>query len=325
MYSLGKTIKLVLGIIFSVFFCWLFIRQVHYAEIKNAFVGVSFSWIVLACCALAIDYMLRIERWRLMLGESVSWKQCSGPFLSSFAVNNIFPLRAGDVMRIFAFNHQLKSNASIIMATLFVERVLDLFLLIVVLALVLLSVDVDFKQITGVGGLLLFFVAAILLLVLIFPKMFQPLVNTFIGLIAIFSSSLQIKLRQVSDTAFETIISLSRKHILIRLLFLTALAWSFEGLVFFCVALSIPTITEVFAIWLAFPVGTLATLIPSSPGYIGTFDFFTERAMSLLGNEKSAAVVYALLTHIILWLPITSVGGLYLLLHPVRHLKNKEN
>jgi uncharacterized membrane protein YbhN (UPF0104 family) len=72
---------------------------------------------------------------------------------------------------------------------------------------------------------------------------------------------------------------------------------------------------------LALPVGTLATLIPSTPGYVGTFDYFTVRAMSVLGNSISASTAYALLVHILLWLPPTLIGGLYLLLNPIKKHK----
>jgi uncharacterized membrane protein YbhN (UPF0104 family) len=76
-------------------------------------------------------------------------------------------------------------------------------------------------------------------------------------------------------------------------------------------------VTGPLAGWLALPVGTLATLIPSTPGYVGTFDYFTVKAMTELGNTTAAATAYALLVHALLWLPPTLVGGLYLLLHPV--------
>ncbi len=70
------------------------------------------------------------------------------------------------------------------------------------------------------------------------------------------------------------------------------------------------------ASWLALPVGTLATLIPSTPGYVGTFDYFIVQAMTALNNPVTAATAYALLVHMVLWLPPTLIGGLYLLLKP---------
>jgi uncharacterized membrane protein YbhN (UPF0104 family) len=69
-------------------------------------------------------------------------------------------------------------------------------------------------------------------------------------------------------------------------------------------------------------VGTFATVIPSTPGYIGTFDYFTAQAMSALGNTAAAAAAFAFLVHAVLWLPPTVAGGLYLLMNPVS-LRNR--
>jgi uncharacterized membrane protein YbhN (UPF0104 family) len=104
---------------------------------------------------------------------------------------------------------------------------------------------------------------------------------------------------------------------MIRLAFWSLTLWLAEGCVFWFSALAMPAIDAPLAGWLALPVSTLATLIPSTPGYVGTFDFFTVRAMTELGNNTGAATAYALLVHALLWLPPTLAGGLYLLLHPV--------
>jgi uncharacterized membrane protein YbhN (UPF0104 family) len=72
------------------------------------------------------------------------------------------------------------------------------------------------------------------------------------------------------------------------------------------------------------PVGTLATVIPSTPGYAGTFDFFTARAMTASGNAAAAATAFALLVHVLLWLPPTIAGGIYLLLHPLARVEKPD-
>jgi hypothetical protein len=95
-------------------------------------------------------------------------------------------------------------------------------------------------------------------------------------------------------------------------------AWLAEGCVFWFAALALSSIDTPAAGWVALPVGTLATLIPSTPGYVGTFDYFTARAMSALGNDAMAATAYAILVHALLWLPPTVLGGVYLLLHRTR-------
>jgi uncharacterized protein (DUF983 family) len=53
---------------------------------------------------------------------------------------------------------------------------------------------------------------------------------------------------------------------------------------------------------------------------VGTFDYFTARAMAALGNDLVASTAYALLVHVLLWLPPTLIGSIYMLLNPIKKL-----
>jgi uncharacterized membrane protein YbhN (UPF0104 family) len=121
-----------------------------------------------------------------------------------------------------------------------------------------------------------------------------------------------------------TLEHLSEGRTMSRLVMWSLFAWLSEGCVFWLLALALPSIVAPWGGWLALPVGTLATLIPSTPGYVGTFDFFTARAMTLVGNATSAATAYALLVHAMVWLPPTLVGGLHLLIRPAASVNRFE-
>ncbi len=63
----------------------------------------------------------------------------------------------------------------------------------------------------------------------------------------------------------------------------------------------------------ALSTGALATLLPSSPGYVGTFDYFAILGITAYGASRAAAAAFALLVHFLLWLPPTVVGALCLM------------
>jgi uncharacterized membrane protein YbhN (UPF0104 family) len=60
---------------------------------------------------------------------------------------------------------------------------------------------------------------------------------------------------------------------------------------------------------------TLATLLPSSPGYVGTFDYFATLGLTAYGALPSTAAAFAFLTHLMLWIPVTVAGFLTMLVH----------
>jgi uncharacterized protein (TIRG00374 family) len=315
----NKTLRLALGIALAVFFVWLMLRQIQPREIKHALRGATAIWIYAALCAFVVGYACRIERWRLMLvreNPDLTRLTCAGPFLASFAANNVLPFRAGDVLRSFAFNRVLGTSSGAVVATLFVERLLDLLMVLLLLGAVLALLGSEVASLAGLGGFLLLGLAAAIIVLLLFPKLFAPLLLALGRLTAHLAPQLGLKINQEISRSLVTLEHLATGSIMIKLIMWSLAAWTTEGCVFWFAALALPSITAPQAGWLALPVGTLATLIPNTPGYVGTFDYFIVRAVRELGNTAAAATAYALLVHALLWIPPTLLGGLYLVLRP---------
>lgn len=316
-----RCLKLAVGLTLTGVFTWLVVRHVDVSEVARQLSGASLSWVLAALGGLVLGYTLRITRWRLMLivdAPGLSWHACAGPFLASFALNNVLPLRAGDVLRTFAFRQQLGCGPTVVLATLLVERLLDLLMVLVLLGVALLAFGLDANALANLGGVTLVLVALAILLLLLFPRVFAPLARVVVALLASVAPGLAGKISAEVDKLFATLGHLSGRRSMLQFLALSLAAWLAEGLVFWFAALALNGIAVPTGGWLALPVGTLATLVPSTPGYVGTFDFFVARAMALAGNDMAAATAYALLTHLLLWLPVTLAGAIYLLVTRVR-------
>jgi len=59
-------------------------------------------------------------------------------------------------------------------------------------------------------------------------------------------------------------------------------------------------------------VVNLATTIPSSPGYVGTFDARGMAILATYGVNYEVAQAYTLILHAALWFPITALGTCYM-------------
>lgn len=319
--TLKQLFRFTSGSLLTILFLWLIARQIDLHELKRAFVGTTPLWVVAGLVAFSAGYACRIERWRLMLqkdNSGIRWGHCAGPLLAGFAANNLLPLRAGDVLRGFAFNGRLGVSSGVVLATLFVERLLDLLMVIVFLGIALAVFGLDVSGFAEIGSAALIAVAVAVLLLLLFPQLFMPLALASGKWAARAAPKLGRKLLDEIDKSMATLLHLARGGTMIRLVGWSFAAWLAEGCVFWFAALALSSIAAPSAGWLALPVGTLATLIPSTPGYVGTFDYFTVRAMSALGNHPAASTAYALLVHVLLWLPPTLIGGLYLLVRPTK-------
>jgi hypothetical protein len=319
--TLKRIARLILGLVFAGLFLWLIARQINFDDLLRAFADTRPIMVAAALIAFFVGYAARIERWRLMLqpdNSALRWGQCAGPLLASFAVNNVLPFRAGDVLRAFAFNARLGISSGIVLATLFVERLLDLLMVIVLLGVALAVFGLDSSLFAGIGSASLVAIALAIVTVLSFPQMFAPLARGIGTTAARWSPRLGRKLAEEIDKSLYTLSHLAKGHRMARLIIWSITVWLAEGCVFWFAALALSSVHTPQAGWLALPIGTLATLIPSTPGYVGTFDYFTMRAMTTVGNSPAAAAAFTLLVHSVLWLPPTLIGGMYLLLRPVQ-------
>ena len=186
----------------------------------------------------------------------------------------------------------------------------------------LVFVDMDSAGVAGVGGGAVIASVAVILIVLLQPRYVAPLASALGGISARLFPRLGRRLSDEIDRCLGMLQHLADGKTMPKLVLWSLLVWAAEGCVFWFAALALPTVSAPLAGWVALPVGTLATLIPSTPGYIGTFDYFTAHAMTEFGNPRGAAAAYTLLVHALLWFPSTVAGGVYLLLHPVRQPKS---
>ncbi|WP_428355675.1 lysylphosphatidylglycerol synthase transmembrane domain-containing protein [Methyloprofundus sp.] len=315
--KIAQIVRISVGLIVAAFFIYLIVNQVNLSDLTDTLRTTNPVWILAALLAFCCGYACRIARWRKMLLQDsprLSFANCAGPLLASFAINNVLPFRSGDVMRAFAFNRQLGTSSGIVLASLFVERLLDLLMVLLMLGAALAIFRLDFESFAGVSSLMLISLSLLIILALLFPRLFIPLIRTLNHILIKLSPRLGSKLAAEINKAINTLLHLSNKGTMLILMLWSCAAWLAEGTVFLCIAMALfPAIEYPMAGWLALPVGTLATLIPGTPGYIGTFDYFTIKAMTALGNTGTPSTVYALLVHAVLWLPPTLAGGLYLL------------
>lgn len=314
-----RWLRPILGVLIAAVFVYFTVRRLEWAAVRQAWRSADPMFIALAVLALAAGYATRIGRWWVMLrvlDPELPYTSCVRPFLGSLAVNNTMPLRAGDFVRAFGFRGALRAPPAKIVGTLVVERILDLLVLLAIFFVGLVGVDrgaVPQGFITA--GTVLFAVSIVGILALVLaPRTVEWLVaRTLLGPLARLggkSGRLATRVHGAAEQLFATFTQVLTPRRAAGLLVLSVVSWGLEGGVYAAVAWSLHSHTATFGPFFALATGTLATLLPSSPGYVGTFDYFAILGITAYGATRTAAAAFALLTHFVLWLPPTIVGAL---------------
>jgi uncharacterized protein (TIRG00374 family) len=272
--------------------------------------------LLLACALLVADFFTRIIRWWCMLRvfePGLPLRNCVRPFLISLAVNNTVPFRAGDILRTVGFCDELRSPPMRVLGTLVVERLLDLLVLLAFFFTGLIGVVANkFPPTVMKASIALTIVClAGLLTLLLLPNQVQQGLKWVVHQRWVTKRNWSVQAEAWLEQLFGALSLLRSPKLSLQLLALSLITWVFEGGVFAAVAGSLQTDTAPLGPWFSLALSTLATLIPSLPGYVGTFDYFAMLGLVSYGTAWKVAAIFALLVHLFLWAPVTLVGALF--------------
>ena len=312
-----RWLRIGVGWLVAVVFITLAFRRVSFDAVISALATARVAPLLLALAAVAAGFAVRIVRWWWMLRAlepALPVRACVRPFLVSIAINNTVPLRVGDVVRAVGFRSALRSSAMAVAGTLLVERLLDVVVLLALLfaGLFALGHAVVPRPFVVAGSVVGVIAGGGLLALIFFPALLRRMVAWMIERVPLLPGTLRGRCLQLSEQLFDALLVLRPVGRALTLLAATVLAWGLEGSAYACVAWSLGADGSVFAPWFALATGTLATMIPSSPGYVGTFDYFAVQGLTAFGASHVIALTFALLVHLLLWLPVTVVGALFL-------------
>lgn len=313
--------RVLLGFLVSLFFLYLVLRQINFPALGTALSQANYLIVILSVGFHFIGFFLRTLRWRYLLHnlKKVTSRRLFPYLAIGYMANNVLFLRLGEVVRAHITGRSLETSRSSMLAVIFAERLYDGLSLVIGFGLLLLFLPVpqQLKTPLLLASLLFGGVAIGVFALPILEK--TRLLKTIFALI-----EKQPKLTRPFQTllAFlEGLKTLKSFREVILVLSASLLIWLIEGGMFYLIAISFPVhISFAQATIIALVVG-LSTLIPSGPGYVGTYEFFFVQTAMQFGVDRNLAVSYAFLTHFAQWLPITVVGFYYSLKMNISVLK----
>ena len=105
---------------------------------------------------------------------------------------------------------------------------------------------------------------------------------------------------------------LKSKRQIVFVLFYSLSIWTVYAVLTLLVFMSFNFELPAYAPFLFIVILTFGVIIPSSPGYIGTYQFFCVTGLAFWGIKESDALGFSLVFHASQYFPITIVGLFYL-------------
>ncbi len=281
-----------------------------WADLKTA----RYEWLVPGVAVYFVAVWARTWRWLYLLRplKAVPLRQLFPIVAIGYMGNNIYPARAGEVVRAYVLKRREGVSISASLATIIVERIFDglVMLLFVFFTLPQLRVLPELVQWIAIAGTVVFVGALVVFLALAaaparFIAVSGGLIERYVpvrwrtpltGFVSRFAGGLS-SLRRGRD---------------VWMVFVTSLfVWLTETVKYWFVMHAFHFQVSFFALMLMNGIVNLMTTLPSPPGYLGTFDMPGIAVLRAFGIEREVATAYTLVLHAALWFPITALGAWY--------------
>jgi uncharacterized protein (TIRG00374 family) len=306
----------VLGLSISASALFWLAQQFSFADFADAVQQVDLLILAPVPVLILISFAMRAQRWRLLVDHQPQvrfWPSFSA-LMIGYLLNNILPARAGDVARALELGRSEKMSRTKVFATLVTERTVDLVTTLSLLAAVLLSYPALPEWIKKAGLLIaLLSIGAMSLLVLAHTTGRRWIPGIVAMLAQWLPEAVKEKLDQMVMSALEGIAGMFRPSHAVGFLLLTGFIWTVEVVMVHNVATSVGLPLALGNALLVLLVLAMGSMVPSSPGQVGTYEFVGLAALALIALEGPLPLAFIVLLHLLTLASSTMIGVVCLL------------
>lgn len=328
-WATGSAARLALGLGGSSAFLVLFLRNADFHQVGRAFTEVSAWWIGPALVVYFAGIAARAWRWHWLLLhiQSIAWWRLFPIVAIGFGVNNVLPLRAGELVRAHVLYQRHDISRLSGLSSIFMTRVYDGLMLTFFLVIGVIASLVGFEGMNDAGdeltAAMAFLVFGITGAFLVFgaiarrPEEAQRIIGRVLSR---FPGQAEREWTWLPPLITGMSGQANRRQV-IGALIASLIAWALEALMYWMVG-------QAFNLGLPFPVyllvaaaANLLITAPSTAGGVGPFEWATKATLliwlptlGMLGSQdaESTAVAFAAILHGLVIIPISLVGLIFL-------------
>jgi len=306
--------RVILGFIVSAVFLFFSLRGQDFRAVGDAFRRVNAWYLIPAVLLYFCGLFVRALRWSILLRPIVnlSARELLPINAVGLMANNVLPLRAGELVRAYALAQRAHVSKSASLATIAVERIFDgmTMLLFIAGSMVFVSLTSQLRHV-AVLALALFSLALVVVLLLAHGGTTRDrFLRVALGYLP---PAMNKKASRMAGSFIDGLGIFRDWRNLIAVAGTSIIAWTFEASVYWTTARafggSIAGAMGAAETFLTTGIANLATLVPSSPGYVGPFEAAVILVLSgALELSRELALSYAILIHALLYFPVTIWG-----------------
>ncbi len=289
---------------------FLLLRDVDFDAVVRTLQRANLILLLLAVIGGVANFASRSMRWRVLfaLDKVPSASRAFSALYVGLLVNVLAPTRIGELVRVYLIGESESVNKTYALGTVAIEKIIEL-------AVALFTVGLLVTQIALPEWLVKPMQCTVIVVAAIIPILFLASqeelilrgVRTAGRFIPVLSNDWLVEQTRKGLASLRSIRDLS---VASRVLAWTILAWILailtNDLVLLAMGISVPMWAALLVLVVT-QVGVAA--IPSAPGQIGVFHYLVVLSLSVFAVDKEIALGYAVLLHLVVYLPMMLIGA----------------
>jgi uncharacterized protein (TIRG00374 family) len=306
-----KSVKIALGVALSAALLGWLVWRADLEALGHQLRDTHWGWALAACGLGLLGLWARARRWHYLFPSGSHPQALVRAVMIGYMGNNVLPLRAGELLRVYVVSRHGRLGFWLPLATLVVERILDGLAIVLILGVLtlLLPVPVGLKW-AALAILLIDIVATgALAAIAVAPGRCRGLIIRLTGR----WPALERRLVRVLEMFVRGLAGIRTPAHAMPILCWSVLVWLLPALTAWTAMFAARIDLPFLAAWAVIAFVGLGISLPSAPGYVGVFHTAAVFALGMFRVPEPAAFGYALLFHACGFVPITLVGWICLM------------
>jgi uncharacterized protein (TIRG00374 family) len=305
-----KAISLSIAALLAAALLYYSLRGIEWRQVGTIVTSAAPAYLAVAGAISSVTIFLRAIRWRILLNAegSVSVATAFWATAAGYFGNNFLPARAGELVRTFMISSRSTLESPYVLATALSERVADAVALVVITAAVLLTLPALPGWLAHAGrpfamvGLLGAFGIAVL-------PLLESVARSVIERLPV-PHAWRPRLITTMEHALRGMRAFHDARRLSAFIGLTLVIWSMDALATVIGAAALGFTMPVPVAFLLIASLGLASALPSTPGYVGIYQFVAVTVLVPFGFSRTNAIAYILVAQALMYVVIGIWGSL---------------
>ncbi len=308
--SSKKTLYWVLSLALAGVLLYYSLRGIEWHQVWITLSGARLQFVLLALAIMTSALFLRAYRWRVILTSEgpVSIPLAFWATAAGYLGNNVLPARAGEVVRSLMISSRTGMSKAFVLTTALSERVVDAIAVITISSVVLLTMKERPGWLASAARPFAILGFCGVIAIILVPA-FEVFWFKFLGILPL-PPKLRLQVEGALKNGLQGIRSFHDLNRLARFVILTGIIWVMDAVTTMVLAQSISIQVTLPMAFLLSAGLALGSALPSTPGYVGIYQFVAISILTPFGLSRTDAIAYILLFQALNYVVVLSWGGI---------------